>query len=194
MKSSELSDRVFCATTNIAADVCKGASELVGVLRRHYHTEYQSVERWEIRCPSHVLSFTLKEGLEGVLLLITDSRTLLACLCCWVKRRDVNNAVCVELGLNIELHLVDCDTRWSSSFKMVRGCFKARRILNTDTALLSELAFLDISETFWANCDKVYTFLEKLHDVTENQSDRQFVTLSMPLRLFECIGKVLRYE
>lgn len=78
-----------------------------------------------------------------------------------VKRREIYDQVCVELGLSHELPSLDVDTRWYSRFQMVLKSYKARRVINSVVNRIPELDEIYISEIQCKMAEIICAFLEE---------------------------------
>lgn len=186
IKTWELDKMVHSITTDNAADIVRGVEILRSVLYAEtYLDQYRPRRSFHVRCIAHVLNLAVKECMQLVHDKLEKVRRLLSSIRCSVKRRALFNDIKVEMGVRCELPGLDVETRWSSTFDMIRKCFAARRVLTAMVSREEELEDLLVSESEWKLADKVCTFLSAAASATEHQSGSNYVTVSVTSRIFE---------
>ena len=85
--------------------------------------------------------------------------------------------------MKVEFPGLDVETRWFSTFNMIRKGFKARKVIVASINRIPEISD-ELSEDEWRRCDKVANFLEAAASMTENQSGSSYVTLSITSKAY----------
>lgn len=101
------------------------------------------------------------------------------------KRPDAFSDVKIEMEVQCEVPSLNMETRWSSTFHMIRKCFPARHVLTAVVAREEELEDYMMGEAEWNAGERVCAFLEDAAVATEHQSRWLYVTLGFTLRVFE---------
>lgn len=66
-----------------------------------------------------------------------------------VKRRSVFQEVGLELGHHFALLRLDCEARWSSTFKMVKRCYIIKRVIRATASRIVRLSFCVAIKSEW---------------------------------------------
>lgn len=91
---------------------------------------------------------------------IREIRSALSRIRTSVKRRDVFECVRSEMDIKQELPSLDVDTRWSSTFNMIKKMYSCRRAINATINRIIDLSDISISEGTWEKSYRVCNFLE----------------------------------
>lgn len=181
----DLGKDIRAITTDNAADMCKGVSTLCSNLNSMFPSAHRDLSSFHVRCIAHIVNLGVQDCMAPVHGQITKIRAILSSLRCSVKRRDVFEEVCLELGQRVSLPCLDCETRWSSTFEMIKKSFNIRRVINATASRIEELSSSLVTEAEWKTAEKVMSFLEAAASITEQQSGRHYITLSVSVMLFK---------
>lgn len=99
------------------------------------------------RCFAYILKLSVKECLGLIHCKIAKLRKMVEYLQSSLKGEDVFNDFEDELGLKIDLPSLNVETHWSSTFKMIKKGFLARRGLSAEVSRQEDLAEIFISES-----------------------------------------------
>lgn len=166
----KISGDIQCITTDNASDVCKGVRLLFQQLKDDFPDRYTTLDSFHVRCIAHVINIGVKECISSIDEEVGKIREAINTIKVSVKRRDVFEAVRKELKIQCELPSLDCQTRWSSTFQMLKSAFKCRRVLNATLRRIGGLGELLISDEEWKKSNKICEFLESAALITERQS------------------------
>ena len=127
-------------TTDNAADVCKGVSLLFEQLKEEHPDIYKDISSFHVRCVSHVIDLGIKEFMELSNEFIEKVRSSINSIRASIKRRDIFDSVKDGMKVKCEIPSLDCQTRWSSTFEIIKKSYAFRRVI---TATLRRIGGLD---------------------------------------------------
>lgn len=64
-----------------------------------------------------------------------------------------------ELNIKVDISSLDCRTRWSSCYNMIKNAYNVKRILNTTIRRIIDIDIV-ITNQDWEKCYNVCLFLE----------------------------------
>lgn len=177
--------KLMCITTDNASDMISGVRKLNMKITADLGEVDVELRKafFHIRCISHIINLGVKECMKALSTHITQLRVVLNAMRSSVKRRDLFEEVCGELRISQELPSLDIETRWSSTFLMVKKMYEMRRAINVTVLRIPELSDNIIEDNVWEQAYKICTFLEAAASVTEIQSGSTYVTLSRSSKL-----------
>ena len=184
-----LNRRISSVTTDNAADMVKGIELLRKDLDKETPGMYASTS-FHTRCVAHVINLAVKECMSDIHSKIDKVRKLLNAIRASIKRRDVFDSVKLEFNMDVGLPELDVETRWSSTFGMLKSAYKARRLLNAVIERVPELGDSTISNADWELTKKLCEFLEPPALATEQQSGSTYCTLSVTTRTYDRMVKI----
>lgn len=184
IESFHLQQKVQSITTDNAKDVSSGVQKLHHLMREDHPGFYGSFRDFHIRCISHVVNLAVKDCMKLVHKEIEKIRSVCNAIRCSTKRRDKFGEISKQLKLNVEIPCLDTETRWSSTFTLIKKSIKAKRVINSMVRQVPELCDYIITDDEWTKAGSVCEFLESAATLTERQSGSQYVTLSINSKLF----------
>lgn len=192
LENWHVAGKVQAITTDNAADVISGVNDVHKYLCTIHHLNV-TLEDFHVRCIAHVVNLAVKDALEITHAKIAAVRNLVHACRCSIKRRDRFEEIKKSVGsIEVSLPTLDVQTRWSSTFIMVKNARKARLVLNTMCDRMPELKPYKVSDTDWEHTGEVCSFLETAAAITTNQSGRSYVTLSLSYMAFKLLMKKCR--
>lgn len=148
--------------TDNGCDIVTGVSRLC--TRICPETNY-----FHVRYISHDLNLAVKDCLNIVRDKIRKIITVSNCIRASIKRLDIYEKMNVKLGSKERLPGLYVDTRWSSTFHMVKKAYKARRVINTVISVIYYFFDYSLSDTEWSACENECSFLDFSASITKNQ-------------------------
>lgn len=130
IESWELSKDIRAITTDNAADMCNRLKKLRENLNGSHPGLYACHKSFHVWCIAHVINLAVKECMSVVHIQIGKIRAVINSIRPSVKRRDIFNDIRVELGDMSDLPCMDCETRWCSTFTMIKKAFSCRLVIN----------------------------------------------------------------
>lgn len=141
--------RLRCVTSDIVAYTCSG----VGILHQRFTNELNissTMEAFYVRCIAHVINFGGKDFLGPVRGKMDRIRAFISALRTYVKSRNCFSKLKVELGMDqVTMPVLDLDTRWSSTYGMVRHGYKERRFINAAVQKTPEVTSMVLHDDEW---------------------------------------------
>lgn len=112
---------------------------------------FSALSDFHVRCIAQVINISVKYFLRLIRNLVSNVPSVINSIRCFFKRRQMYNDIRVELqiGAHVTVPPLDVETRWSSTFTMLRAAYKARRILSEISNRVPELDFYVISQVEW---------------------------------------------
>lgn len=183
INSWEIGGKMHAITTDNAIDVCGGASKLL----TRFAAEVPAppiLEDYHVLCIAHVLNIAIKECIELIREEIGNILSLVNSVLTSVKRSDIFESVKIELG-RAKLSVLDVETRWSSTFVMIKSAYVSCLIFNSVYNRALELSDFIITGGDWENANSIFcNFLDTAASITELQSGTTYGTLSMSRKAF----------
>ena len=99
----------------------------------------KTVEEIHVRCIAHIVNLAVKDCFTLIHDKIQQVRSLVSAINSSVKRRDLFENARKTLKLSVSVPGLDCETRWSSTFTMVKDAYDAKRVLNFITSTSEDL-------------------------------------------------------
>lgn len=183
-----IGNKVQSITTDNGSDVVSGVTKLNNILLTMFPDQRRIENSFHIRCVAHVLNLAVKDCMKIVHSEISSIRHAIHALSISTKRRDIFLSLCKELHCSVEIPGLDVDTRWSSTFIMIKKAYKAKRVIMSTISRIQDFNNT-ITDLEWEKARKVYEFLETAATITENQSGTEYVTISLTARAFNKMTK-----
>lgn len=185
----DLASSLRAVTTDNASDMTAGIKGLREKLNDLSPGQYPEVEGFHVRCLAHIINLAVKSCMGEVHDKIKKIRMLLSGMRSSVKRRDLFDKCRKELDVECQLPNLDSETRWSSTFIMIKRAFAARRVLNAVVSRVEAMGDMTVTEMEWKVAERLCAFLETAAAVTEHQSAQKYVTLSIATTLYQKLCK-----
>ena len=125
----KLSTNMQFITTDKAADMCSGVLKLFQKLNDDFDDHFPSMDQFHVRCIAHVVNLSVKSCMKSVHSVVDNIRSEISALRYSTKRRDKFESVAKELQVNCDIPNLDCETRWSSTFIMIKNAYKCRKVM-----------------------------------------------------------------
>lgn len=186
LSSWHLLSKVKAITTDNASDMCSAMSKLTDMMNIRNNSA-RCVQDIHVRCIAHVVNIAVKDCLAEVHDHISQIRALLSAIRSSVKRRDIFETTQRQLGLTVGMPSLDVPTRWSSTFTMIRGAYRARSVLNSITTKVNDLRSFAVPNEVWEKASSICVFLESAASLTECQSGSTYATLSMTIKAYQLL-------
>lgn len=138
LSSRNLCKKVRVITPDNASDVCSWVSKLLSRLLVKGNSA-SIIKYFHVRCIFHVVNLGVKECLGLIRDEIATIRSLINSISASVKRCDLFYAVKGELGENPKLPVPGVETRWYSTFRMMKDSFAVRRVFTVVWNRIPEL-------------------------------------------------------
>lgn len=181
----KISGELKCITTDNAADICKGVKILFQKPNDDYTDKYKTLDSFHVRCVAQIINNDAKEYIETIENEFCKVRSVITSLEESVKLRDLFGEVKNELKINCELPSVDCQTRWSSTFEILKGALQYRRFINTTMRRIGVPTEYILTEEEWQKTKRIFYLLESAALNTESQCGSIYMTLSINSKLFQ---------
>ena len=177
----KLSDKLIAITSDNGANVIKGLKLLKARINDKYGDTVGGNSFWVIRCLAHTVQLGVKEALK----ILTPELTKIRGLVIRCKKgicRQMFDQKKIELGFDAarQVPRYDTETRWGSTYELCISSHNLRAVFNalTNNPNLG-LQDLKLDDFDWAKVFGIATFLQKAHEITEIQSSKSKVTLSL---------------
>lgn len=181
LENWNISNKVMALTTDNGSEMVAGTTLL--------EAELDSAPI-HVRCMAHVVNVAVKAAFEMIKSNVGKLRSLILAIRKSVKRRERFEKLKSNMGYDaVLLPSSDVKTRWSSTYYMLTAAVKAKPVLNALVLEITELSEFSITDTEWALAESMCEILKIFANVTENQSGKHYVTLSMYKGLFDMLLK-----
>lgn len=154
-------------TTDGASDTVREMNGMNNLLNRECSSN-RTIESFHMRYIVHVVSLCVKECHSLMYAHVTEIRTLLNLLRCSVKRFDIFEECCIELGVKVTLPSLECKTKWSSTFTMLRKSYALRRVMNANVHRIVGMQDMVVFECEWSTALAMCEFHEFAASLTGN--------------------------
>lgn len=125
--------KVQSITTDNGADIIKGVEKLEAKVSTLFPAIEIIENSFHIRCVAHVINLGVKDSMKLIRKEISSIRTVINSITSSTKRRDTFIALCKELNQSVEIPSLDVETRWSSTFHMIRKAYKAKIVITVSS-------------------------------------------------------------
>lgn len=120
-----------------------------------------------MRCLAYVANLGVKECSGLMRDEISTITSLISSVRASVRRNDLFDSSRIEVSDDAKLPVLDVDTRWSSTFRIIKEAFTGRLIFTAVCNRIHELALFNFPEVDWEKSPVVCDFLESAAMVTE---------------------------
>lgn len=161
---------------------------------------------FQVHCVAHVLQLAVKEGLKVVPSIHTSIgrfRDVLKKLHDSPKLLERFTVICNDVGTKFSKPVLDCETRWNSTWMMMQWVLTSRKPLEEllrrirerhdgyrDFTLSSDSALVEhIHEDAWSNVAQFCGFLKPFYQATVFMSGSGYPTLGMMLLTYHIIAQ-----
>lgn len=114
---------------NNVRDMVKGMRSLQIELNGLAPDAFMDPDSYHVRCMTHVINLVVNKSMLQVHRMIETTRHIVSAMRASVKRRDLFESLRKEINLTCDLSNLDHETRWSSTFVLIKSALCGRRAL-----------------------------------------------------------------
>lgn len=83
-------------------------------------------EQLHVRCILHIVNLAVKDFFDMFHVEVHSLRSLVSAINYSVKRRNLFGSAKKTLNTSVSMQGLDCEARWSSTFKMIQEAYNAK--------------------------------------------------------------------
>ncbi|CAG8834972.1 1455_t:CDS:2, partial [Gigaspora margarita] len=186
LKDYNIASKFLAITLDNASNNNVFVRELAMKLKEETNISWEP-ERLRFRCFNHILNLAAQAALDHIKEDVSKIRELNSAIRATPQRTELFENTCNACRIKFIKPILDCPTRWNSTFDMVKNGLLLKSALNTLTSSHDDFYPYSISHSQWTTLEKIVEFLEPFKDLTVKMSSGSDSTAFWIIPLFNIV-------